>query len=138
VTVTTKHLSPKQILEREVTKDVLKFLQAKGWRIVRHQRTVIPGNFQAGEPGMPDSQAIYYCPNSIAALVLWLEFKRRKGGKVAEDQLTWHEREKKRGGTVIVVNDAKPFCAWYDETFAFLREEPWLKGQRELQLEEEF
>jgi hypothetical protein len=133
-----KHLTPKQELEREVTKATVDFLRSKGWRIVRHQRYVSPGQFQSGEPGMADTQAIYYMPGSLAAVVFWIEFKRRIGGKVGEHQTKWHERERERGGTVIVVSDVKTFCEWYDRELAFLRQEPWLRGQRELQLEEDF
>ncbi len=74
--------------ERDVAKAVKDFMAAKGFRCVRMQRTVIPGSFQAGEPGIPDLLFLRYRDGSI----VWIETKR-PGGKRSKDQLDWHCNE---------------------------------------------
>ncbi len=80
-----KSLKPQ---ERDVAKAVKDYMAAKGFRCVRMQRTVIPGQFQAGEAGIPDLLFLRYRDGSIC----WIETKR-PGAKRSEDQLKWHRNE---------------------------------------------
>ena len=48
--------------------------------------------------GVPD----LYCPEWR----LWIEFKRRKGGSVSQDQKDWHEYLQECGDTVIIPKGA--------------------------------
>jgi hypothetical protein len=82
---------PKKLLEREVTGQIRDFLKLRGWRPIRMQRTVVPGQFQTGEPGMADFLFLRYLPGSCAkpagdflteriapcglTLALWVEMK---------------------------------------------------------------
>lgn len=120
-----RELTASQAREREVTKAVKDYLTARGWRAVRFQRTVIPGSFQTGEPGIPDTLFLYYKAPPVA-LALWVEFKRATRGKRSEDQKQWHAREQQRGALVVTVNDPAEFAAWYERTF------PELVGQLRL------
>jgi|SRR5262245_7583625 len=121
---------PLPLAERDVTRQVRDFLGYRGWRAVRMQRTVVPGAFQAGEAGMADFLFLYYLDQKIPvgdwepsnegfALAVWVEFKRR-GAKAAEHQKAWIERERIRGGTVVVVDDYDKFVDWYVEHFGWL------------------
>lgn len=49
-------------------------------------------------PGVPD----LFCP----ALGLWIEFKKRSGGKVSREQADWHQYLQCLGYTVIVAHGA--------------------------------
>ncbi len=105
-----KSLKPQ---ERDVAKAVKDYMAAKGFRCVRMQRTVIPGSFQAGEPGIPDTLYLRYGDGAI----IWIENKK-PGGKRSEDQLNWHRSEVIRwpGAEVWTVSSieelAQDFAAW--------------------------
>lgn len=138
------------LAEADVTDQVKTYLQHKGWRPVRHQRTVVPGSFQAGEPGQADFEFIYYLRNAripTLTLLLWVEFKKPKARprcKCIEnsgtrkrctfcDQRKWREREKARGGVVWAgVDDFEWFEATYEATFGWLHKGEAARGQLEL------
>lgn len=133
------------LLEREVDKQVSKFLVERGWRRIRFQRTVIPGMFQTGEPGIPDCQYVRYLDRSGLAVVIWVETKRTRGGKVGQDQIDWRNREKERGAVVLKVNDAEELRREYERRFTWLHQPPWnakvpqpVGHQTSIELEEEF
>jgi len=125
-----------RLLEADVTNQVRGFLEARAWRIIRFQRTVIPGQFSTHEPGTPDLVAIRYVESSAvpgAAVVLWLELKRkgiraqcRCATKKARqrcsacDQQLWKERERRRGAQVWMIDSIESFINAYDTTFSYL------------------
>lgn len=138
------------LAEADVVGTVSDYLKHKGWRTVRNQRTVVPGQFSTGEPGMADNAFIYYLGNKripTLSLVLWIEFKKPKARprcKCIEnagtrkrctfcDQRTWREREKARGGVVWSgVDDFEWFEATYESTFGWLHKGEAARGQIEL------
>jgi hypothetical protein len=119
--------------EADLTKLCVDFMEARGWRALRHQRTIVRGQFQTGEPGIPDYQFIYYLqkqPYGIC-LNLYVEFKRKS--KTAQcrcaanagsrrrctfhDQLNWQRDERARGAVVWVVDDFAQFEREYRNYF---------------------
>jgi hypothetical protein len=126
---------PAKLLEKQVTEQVRDFLEYRGWRAIRMQRTVVPGAFQSGEPGMPDYLFLRYPPDfkeTTATLALWIEFKsptdkrkcrcRMASAKLCGicQQAIWRERERRRGGTVWLINDFDWFAELYEKHFAWL------------------
>jgi len=98
------------------------------------QRTVIPGQFQTGEPGICDALFLFYLPRAKApqvSLALWIEFKR-PGGKLREGQPEWHQRERLRGATVWVVDDFEFFEDLYQQHFGWLHSSDSGIGQLDL------
>ena len=77
-----------RVTEKDVARAVKDFMAAKGFRCVRMQRTVIPGAFQSGEPGIPDLLFLRYRDGAI----IWIETKR-PGGRRSDDQVNWHRNE---------------------------------------------
>jgi hypothetical protein len=129
-------IPPVKILEKQVTEQVRDYLKYRGWRAIRMQRTVVPGAFQSGEPGMPDYLFLRYLPpfptpKGAAALCLWIEFKA-PGGKLREGQAEWHCRERLRGGSVWVVDDLDWFAELYEKHFAWLHSGDSAIGQMDL------
>lgn len=126
-------MSPRRpkILERDIAKQVKDFLEWRGWRLVRTQFAFVPGSFQTGEVGMPDSIALLYRPDGTAH-VLWLEIKgpndKRRCQCRAGDKRTckvcrqhaWADRERKRGARVWVVSDLGEFSAEYQRIYGHL------------------
>lgn len=110
--------SPAKALERDVTQRVKDFLVARGWRPIRMQRTVMPGSFQTGEPGMSDYLFVQYLDDG-ACLCFWVEFKQQ-GRALRPEQSTWIERERKRGAVCEVVDDFATFAAWYEVGYSWL------------------
>ena len=104
--------------EQIVTRACNKMLTSHGWRLIRHQRTAVPGSFSTGEPGMPDYQAVRYVKDGVSYM-FWIEYKSPTGG-LRKGQPEWHERERKLGGVVVVVDNAEKFEEWYMKRFAFL------------------
>lgn len=88
IAATAPRLKSLKPTERDVARAVKDFMAAKGFRCVRMQRTVIPGSFQAGEPGIPDLLFLRYRDGAI----VWCETKR-PGGKRSDDQVKWHRNE---------------------------------------------
>ena len=134
--------------ESQVSKQVRDFMEARGWRCLRFQRTVIPGAFSSAEPGCPDLSFTRYldCKVTGAALVLWLEMKSatdrrscrclqnqgtRKRCTVC-DQKNWHQRERLRGATVWVVSDFSWFEELYFKHFGWLHSGDSAVGQLDL------
>jgi hypothetical protein len=136
--------------EADVTGQVRSFLEAHGWRAVRIQRTVVPGQFQSGEPGQADFQFVYYLRSKVCpalSLTLWIELKK-KGAKprcrcldirgtkkrcTACDQKNWRDRERARGAVVWSgVNDIQWFVDEYQVRFGWLHEAGTGRGQLDL------
>jgi hypothetical protein len=117
---TKKTPSRSKELEREVTKKVKQYLELRGWRGVRMQRTVVSGSFQAGEPGEADMLFVRYRANGNVPRtghdMIWIEFKSPTG-HLGPKQIEWIERERKRGAMVEVVDDPEAFRLFYEKTF---------------------
>lgn len=126
--------TPAQLLEREITKQIKGFMAWRLWRPVRMQRTVIPNTFQTGEPGMPDFLFIRYLRTGFTGLAVtcWVEMKRAKRGKLAEDQIKWRDTELLRGAIVLKANDLREFEQEYERLFGWLRTEQWVHGQQQI------
>lgn len=124
------------MLEADVTKQVRDFFALRGWRAIRHQRFVIPGAGQSGEPGQPDFCFIKYLRGkdgeySGVSLVIWIEMKkpgarpqcRCKPGKRSQctacAQKAWRDREEQRGGIVLQVSAVRELEAWYTPRFGW-------------------
>ena len=137
---------PLQLAEADIVAQVKGFLEARGWRPVRMMRTIVPGAFQAGEPGIPDYEFIYYMAEA-KALVLWVEFKApRRTARcrclqivgtrkrcTACDQRNWRERERKIGAAVWSgVDDLLWFQEQYAREFGWLHKGDRARGQMEL------
>ena len=105
--------------EAELTKQVVDFLEAHGWRAIRMSRGVATfgdrGTVTFGEPGMPDWLFLKYVEVGLRphALAVWVEFKRHGAVETCVcltkkprsrctkcDQITWKSREQFRGAQV--------------------------------------
>lgn len=111
------------ILEADIQRTVVEFLQLYGWRAFRTDPVSDRARGKGfGEMGMPDYLFIRYdvhtplcskdCPAPMAE-VLWVEFKR-PGGKPSSHQIVWHEAEKRRGALVMVVDHIDRFMEFYE------------------------
>lgn len=138
--------------EADVTEQVKGFLEHHGWRSVRNQRTVMPGQFSTGEPGMADFQFVRYIGTEHArslALVVWIELKAH-GAKArcrcatkkprqrctACDQRNWRNRERARGGVVWTqVDSIQWVMREYEREFGWLHSGEAARGQMELLLQ---
>lgn len=143
---------PSKLAEREVDAQIKGFLEFKGWRPKREQRTVIPGQFQTGEPGIPDRLFIHYLTGLKGkpiglSLTLWVEMKR-PGAKMRcncraghtctmHAQMNWRAKEEQRGGIVAQVESFADFVPWYEERFGWLHRGDRGQGQLEMLLEPE-
>lgn len=121
--------NPLKLVERQVTQQIRDYLKAKGWRPIRMQRTVIPGQFQTGEAGIADYLFLHYLKPGIAA-ALWVELKA-PAGRLSGKQVEWIEAERERGASVWVVADFQAFAQAYAENFSFLHDGR-LEGQIEM------
>lgn len=122
---------PAKLREADVTAQVKLFMEHRGWRLVRNQRTVVPGQFQAGEPGIPDYLALRYLENGVV-LAIWIELKRpgargdcrcaarTRGLCTTCAQREWRVREQRRGAVVVRVDDIASFDRWYQTGYAWL------------------
>lgn len=131
--------------ESHISRQIRDFLTQHGWRIVRMQRTVVPGQFQAGEPGIPDLLALRYMPKG-AGLILWLEIKRpedRRSCRCAQnvgtrkrcsvcDQANWHKRERASGAAVWIVKNFEAFAETYQQRYGWLHSGDSAVGQLDL------
>lgn len=136
---------PAKLLEREVTGQIRDFLKLRGWRPIRMQRTVVPGQFQSGEPGMADYQFVRYLgENGLCqrwpglALVVWIEMKgqtdkrrcschlratKGKNGKCTVcRQREWRANEEARGALFGPGHDFDEFQRWYWPLFGWLHD----------------
>lgn len=131
--MTTKRIAAK-ILEADVVRSCVDFLEARGWRAIRQGRAVAKfghrGTVTFGEPGMPDYLFHRYSqrPMDGPERILWIEFKspndRRQcicRTKMARkrctvcDQNTWRVNEQVRGATVLRIESLeqlKASSAW--------------------------
>lgn len=138
-----------KLSEADVTLQIRGFLEAKNWRIIRFQRTVVPGQFSTHEPGTPDLAGIFYVKDQSipgAAVVLWIEMKKKDARPqcrcatkkarqrcTACDQAAWRQRERARGAVVWTVDSIEWFTRAYDSTFGYLHQGD-VVGQLEFQL----
>jgi hypothetical protein len=108
--------------ESDIQKTCEDFLAVHGWRIFRMEQNYSERKKKrVGEPGMPDCLAIRYrgkLGRECYADVLFIEWKRQKGGKVSLTQKLWHSIERVRGAkTLIAGMDFDPsiegFQEWY-------------------------
>lgn len=134
-----------KVYESDISALVRDFLQFRGWRAIRMQRTVIPGSFQTAEPGMPDFLFVRYLKDG-AGLLLWIELKRPGDRRTCRcvanlgsrrrctvcDQKNWREREHKLGARVWRVDNAESFAAEYDRHYGWLHRGENAQGQLEL------
>jgi len=123
-----------KLLERHVSRQVRDFLEYRGWRAIRMQRTVIPGSFQTGEKGMADYLFVRYLPEVKpgCSLTLWVETKR-PGGPLRKHQPEWHAEERLRGAQVWVVDDFDLFARNYERVWGWLHH-GGARGQLEFSL----
>jgi len=123
-------------LEAEVAKAVQKFMAMHGWRRFR----MTSGLFTApsgcpvrvGEPGIPDLLFVRYVRRetttfgaslaSGVAYLLWVETKRAKGGKKADEQAEWDKVGEAIGALIYTCNDLEAFREWYYKRFGFLHQ----------------
>ena len=130
--------------ERAVMDACRDFMEWRYWRQVRMQRTVVPGAFQAGEPGIPDALYLRYLKGGVC-LALWCEYKapgasakhrcQENAGTrrrcTACDQAKWQAREEKRGAVVWQIDSFDEFQKRYQASYAWLHG-PGGVGQSEL------
>ena len=110
-------------LEAPIEAECTKILEADGWRALKTDPVMSRGRGKGfGEIGMADHLYIRYAPHYSFALsgLLWIEFKRSKGGRLSKMQQAWHARERARGAfTAIAGEDFMPtvegFRKWYAE-----------------------
>lgn len=129
-----KVMHAKGLLEADVTAQIKDFMERRNWRAIRMQRTVVPGQFSTGEPGIADFLFVRYLRTEFAGLSVacWIEMKRAHGGKMQENQITWRKRELRRGAVVIKASNVSQFHEQYDTAFGWLVSESWVNGQQEI------
>src|SRR5271170_7983652 len=103
-----------KLSESDVTKQVVSFMEARGWRPIRMQ-VAMPTNaagkrYRVGEPGMPDWLFVRYAFR-FTAQVLWVEMKAQ-GKARSEAQLAWALKEGPRR-PIVVVDNLSDFINWY-------------------------
>ena len=135
-----------KLLEIDVIRAVSGFLEAEGWRAVKHEY-LFTGVKVVGEKGMPDWSFHHYLKGDGVTCTLWIEFKspddRRKcrceqnnRGKKRFTlctpcaQAAWRKAEEARGAIVLRVNDFDAFKAWYTPRYEWLRQ--YKRGQLSL------
>ncbi len=103
------------VREADVTKQVIDFLEARGWRPVRMQ---VGGrrSFRFGEKGMADWLCTRYRTGEKFHGVFWLELKTATG-KLRPGQLEWIEAERAKGALVCVADSLESFQGWYEEVY---------------------
>ncbi|MES2393503.1 MAG: hypothetical protein V4555_17840 [Acidobacteriota bacterium] len=142
-------LTLQKLSEADVTGQVRGFLEARGWRPLRMQRTVVPGQFSTCEPGTADFEFIYYLRNSkvpALSLTIWIELKKpgarakcRCATKAprqrctACDQKAWRDRERSRGAVVWTqVDNIDYVIREYERVFGWLHSGEAAVGQLDL------
>lgn len=132
------NIAASNLLEADVTRQIKDFMRFRGWRAIRFQRTIVPGQFQTGEPGIPDWLFVRYLQTEFAGLCVlcWVEMKRATRGKLMANQVSWRDRERRLGAIVLKANDIGEFHAEYERLFGWLQSEEWVRGdQREIRFE---
>ena len=96
-------------LEAPIQAECLKILEQDGWRILITNPCSDRSKGKGfGEIGMADAMAIRYSrvrPRDGYSEVLWIEFKRGKGGLLSKAQRAWHIRERARGAMTIILGE---------------------------------
>ena len=114
-------------LEAPIQSECLNILERDGWRtLITNPCSDRSKGKGFGEVGMADALAIRYRRTVAAsytgfetdASVLWLEFKRGKGGILSKAQRAWHIRERARGALTVILGEdctasVESFTAWY-------------------------
>lgn len=103
-----------KLSEAQVTKQIIDFLRAEGWRCIRlqsglFQRPMSGVRIRIGEPGMPDWLVMKQrCP-------LYAAFLEIKGtGKTSRpDQVAWRTAAQKDGFTCEVFDNFETFLEFY-------------------------
>lgn len=129
-----KQMTARGLLEADVTAQIKDFMEWRNWRAIRMQRTVVPGQFSTGEPGIADFLFVRYLRTEFLGLSVtcWIEMKRAQGGKLADKQIAWRNRELLRGAVVIKASNVSEFHDQYDAAFGWLVSESWVNGQQEI------
>ena len=100
--------------ERDVTKQVIGFLQAEGWRCLRMTVSFNKRRFSTGEKGMPDWLCLKYTTIGHDCDILWVEMKK-PGEKQSKAQLKWADNEELFGARIVVADNLDTFREWYRE-----------------------
>jgi hypothetical protein len=139
-------LRPTGLTESDVTGQLKAFMEAKGWRPIRMQRTIVPGQFSTCEPGTADFLFLYYAAKG-AALALWIELKKPKARMTCKclqnrgtrkrctmcDQINWRTKERARGAVVWAgVDDIAVFIEAYEKSYGWLHAGAAARGQLDL------
>jgi hypothetical protein len=134
------------LTEADITTAVRSFMEAKGWRPVRMQRTIVPGQFSTCEPGTADFEFIYYAKAGMA-FILWVELKKPKARMTCRclqnrgtrkrctycDQINWRQKERARGGIVWAgVDNIAAFIEQYEKSYGWLHSGDAARGQLDL------
>lgn len=112
-----------QILEKITDRQVVDFMEARGWRTFRQMSGMATNqagaSFRFGEQGIPDRMFLRYLPRCGYSATVWVEMKRvgvklschchrlAKGLCTACGQREWKQNEIRRGALVVTVG-AKP------------------------------
>lgn len=90
--------------EHRVVQKCIDYMKAEGWicKSIYTGGIPLPSGALALNPsrGIPD----YICFNTKLKKMLWIEFKKSKGGLVSSDQAIWHKLIELCGGFVFVIN----------------------------------
>jgi hypothetical protein len=120
-------------------------MEANGWRPVRMQRTIVPGQFSTCEPGTADFLFLYYGRKGV--LALWVELKKPKARMTCKclqnrgsrkrctmcDQINWRNRERARGATVWAgVDNIAVYIEQYEKSYGWLHTGAAARGQLNL------
>lgn len=125
------------VLEAVIQEDVTKFLECDGWRALRTDPVSDRRRGKGfGEIGMADMMFIRYWGSHVGRApqghdtrcnalalaagnhIMWIEFKRGRGGVLAKSQRDWHNKERARGALTLIAGEdftpsLKGFRAWY-------------------------
>lgn len=96
--------------ERDVVRQVRDLMESCGWRYVRMQSAALKIDkryIRSGEKGIPDGLFLKYEPDRI----VWIEVKQEKG-RVSPFQRSWHESERRKGATVLVIKNINDLKEW--------------------------
>lgn len=120
--VVTAADEPEDLIQEECTKQ----LEQDGWRALRTDPVSDRSRGKGfGEPGMADYMYIRYSDLENGARgddrwagVIWIEYKRSKGGRVSKTQRAWHIKERARGALTLIAGEDFPasvagFKEWY-------------------------
>ena len=92
-----KPAKPKPPLEREIQKQIVKYLRLKGWQVWQTSQGYrsAPGGTRM-TPGLPD----LYCLNEVRQWILWIEVKR-PGGKLRPEQAIFRNLHDQMGLVLV-------------------------------------